>query len=89
MFKHSGYFEEEKSIDRGEHYYLYTNTVKILPLAFVDDLKRIAKCGLDSMALNTFITTQNELITFCFHIPDANGKLYATSCMSERATICV
>ena len=63
-----------KSRDRGEHYYLYKNVVKILPLAFVDDLNGIAKCGLDSVALNIFITTQTELKKLRFHIPDANGK---------------
>ena len=30
---------------RNENFYLYKGVVKILPLAIVDDLNRIAKCG--------------------------------------------
>ena len=37
-----------KCKERNEHFYLYKNTAKILPLAFVDDLNGIAKCGLES-----------------------------------------
>jgi hypothetical protein len=64
----------KKCRDRGEHYYLYKNAVRILPLAFVDDLNAISKCGLESISLNTFITTQIELKKLKFHVPDANGK---------------
>ena len=39
-----------------------------------DDLNGVAKCGLDSVAMNTFITTQIELKKLRFHIPDKNGK---------------
>ena len=39
-----------------------------------DDLNGVARCGLDSLALNTFITAQIELKKLRFHIPDANGK---------------
>ena len=42
---------------------MYKKTARIL-LAYVDDLNGIAKCGLDSIALNTFITTQIELKNF-------------------------
>ena len=35
----------KKCRDRGEHYYLYKKTARILPLAFVDDLNGISKCG--------------------------------------------
>ena len=48
----------KKCRDRAEHFYLYKNTARILPLAFVDDLNGISKCGFESIALNTFITTQ-------------------------------
>ena len=64
----------KKCRDRGEHHYLYKNVARILPLAFVDDLNGIAKCGIDSLALNTFITTQIELKRLRFHVPDENGK---------------
>ena len=64
----------KKCRDRNEHIYLYKKKARILPLAFVDDLNGIAKCGLDSIALNTFITTQIELKKLKFHVPDHQGK---------------
>ena len=64
----------KKCRDRGEHYYLYKGTARIIPLSFVDDINGIAKCGLDSLALNTFITTQMELKRLRFHVTDAQGK---------------
>ena len=51
----------KKCKERNEHCYMYKNTVRILPLSFVDDLNGIARCGFDSIALNTFLTTQIEL----------------------------
>ena len=60
----------KKCKNRGENIYLYKNTAEILPLAFVDDLNGILKGGEESMALNTFITTQIKLKKN----PDKNGK---------------
>ena len=48
--------------------------MRILPLAFVDDLNAISKCRLESISLNTFITTQIELKRLKFYVPDAVGK---------------
>ena len=64
----------KKCRDRGEHYYLYKKTARILPLAFVDDLNAISRCGIESLALNTFINTQIELKKLKFHVPDSQGK---------------
>ena len=64
----------KKCRDRGEHIYLYKKVARVLPLAFVDDLNGIARCGLESIALNTFITTQIELKKLKFHVPDEKGK---------------
>ena len=64
----------KKCKSRGEHIYLYKKTAEVLPLAFVDDLNGISKCGEESMALNTFITTQIELKKLKFHVPDKHGK---------------
>ena len=50
----------KKCFERNEHVYLYKKKAKILPLAFVDDLNGISKCGIESVALNTFLTTQIE-----------------------------
>ena len=60
--------------DRGEHCYLYKKVSRILPLAFVDDLNGISKCGMESLSLNTFINTQIELKKLQFHVPDSKGK---------------
>ena len=64
----------KKCRDRGQHTYLYKKTAKILPLAFVDDLNGISKCGEESSALNIFLTTQIELKKLKFHVPDKEGK---------------
>ena len=41
-----------------EHLYKYKDKVDIVPLAMVDDLLGIAPCGLESLAMNTFINVQ-------------------------------
>ena len=64
----------KKCRNRGEHVYLYKKTARILPLAFVDDLNGISRCGKDSLALNIFLTTQIELKKLKFHVPDQTGK---------------
>ena len=56
-----------KCRDRGKHIYSYKNRTGILPLGFVDDLNAIAKCGRDSVELNTFLNTQIELKKLSFH----------------------
>ena len=48
--------------------------MRIYPLAMVDDLMGVAKCGFQSMALNTFLTTQIEMKKLRFHVPDKLGK---------------
>ena len=64
----------KKCRDRGQNYYLYKNSARILPLAFVDDLSGISRCGSQSQSLNTFINTQIELKKLRFHTTDAHGK---------------
>ena len=70
-------------------HYLYKNTVRVLPLAMVDDLIGISKCGLDSIELNTFMNIQIELKKLKFHVPDKDGK---TKChkmhIGARDNIC-
>ena len=48
----------KKCFNRGENLYLYKQLVNILPLSMVDDILAIAKCGQDSLSLNTYINTQ-------------------------------
>ena len=79
----------KKCRNRAEHFYLYKNVVRILPLAFVDDLNAISKCGLESISLNTFITTQIELKRLKFHVPDAVGKSKCHKMhIGRRDTLC-
>ena len=59
---------------RGQSCYLYKNVVNILPLAMVDDICAISKCGFDSLLLNTYINSQIELKKLRFHVPDSHGK---------------
>jgi hypothetical protein len=48
--------------------------LEVLVFAICDDLNGVANCGFDSVALNTFITTQIELKRLKFHIPNKEGK---------------
>ena len=66
----------KKCRDRGDMHFLYKNTVQVLPLAMVDDLIGISKCGigLDFIELNTFMNIQIELKKLKFHVPDKDGK---------------
>ena len=51
----------KKCRDQNQHIYYYKKKSKVLIFAMCDDLNGVAKCGLESVALNTFITTQIEL----------------------------
>ena len=64
----------KKCRDQGIHNYRYKSISEVLIFAMCDDLNGVAKCGMDSIALNTFITTQIEMKKLKFHIPDKNGK---------------
>ena len=64
----------KKCRDQGIHNYRYKNISEVLIFAMCDDLNGVAKCGLDSVALNTFITTQIELKRLKFHVPNKEGK---------------
>ena len=55
-------------------YYMYKKMAKVLPLAMVDDLLAVRKCGLNSVETNTTINTIIELKKLEFHIPKANKK---------------
>ena len=47
---------------------------KVLPLAMVDDLLAVRKCGVDSIETNTTINTIIELKKLEFHIPKPNKR---------------
>ena len=61
-------------VEAGENLYTYKGLVKIMPLAMVDDLLAMAKCGLTSKKLNLDITTKIEMKKLKFHTPDEKGK---------------
>ena len=63
-----------KCEQQGIHNYMYKGKSKVLIFAMCDDLNGVAKCGMESIALNTFINTQIELKKLRFHVPDRNGK---------------
>ena len=46
----------------------------VTPLAMVDDLLAISKCGLESQKINTSINTLIELKKLTFHTPEPNKK---------------
>ena len=63
-----------KCVKNGKHLYTYKGRVKIMPLAMVDDLLAMAKCGTDSKNVNIFINTEIEMKKLRFHVPDSEGK---------------
>ena len=64
----------KKCRDQNIHNYLYKSKSEVLIFAMCDDLNGVARCGMDSVALNTFITTQIEFKKLKFHTPDKDGK---------------
>ena len=64
----------KKCKNMSKHYYLYKKSVRIFPLAFVDDLGGISKCGSQSLSLNSFINTQIEHKKLRFHTTDVKGS---------------
>ena len=66
--------------------YMYKDRVNILPLAMVDGLLGIAHCGLESIALNTFINVNIEMKKLRFHTPGPDGKTSAVKSMLVRKT---
>ena len=45
-----------------------------MPLAMVDDLLGMARCGGDSLDLNITINSRIEMKRLKFHTPNENGK---------------
>ena len=54
---------------RNIHLFTYKGTVKVMPLAMVDDILAIAHCGFKSLAVNTFINSKIEMKKFLFSHP--------------------
>ena len=65
---------QKSFITEANNLFIYKKMVKIPPLGFVDDILTVAKCGTQSLSLNTFINTQIETKKLEFHTPDITGK---------------
>ena len=50
-----------------KEFYSYKNMVNIIPLAMVDDLLTVSRCGMDSIRLNVTINSIIELKKLKFH----------------------
>jgi hypothetical protein len=59
----------KECLNRNIHLYNYKGCVKVLPLAMIDDVLAIAKCGIDSFAINTFINAKIEMNKLLFSEP--------------------
>ena len=79
----------KKCVEKGEHLYSYKGRVSVMPLAMVDDILGIAKCGEHSVDLNTTINSRIEMKKLKFHTPDSNGKSKChTIHIGKNATKC-
>jgi hypothetical protein len=63
-----------KISEESGQYYTYKKIARIIPLAMVDDLLAVRKCGFESTETNITINTLIELKKLQFHIPEANKK---------------
>ena len=57
-----------------DNLFQYKKMVTIPPLGYVDDILSVAKCGIQSLSLNSFINAQIESKKLQFHTPDVSGK---------------
>ena len=64
----------KKCVELGENLYTYKGLVKVMPLAMVDDLLAMEKCGLNSTNLNITINNEIEFKKLKFHTPNKEGK---------------
>ena len=64
----------KKLWESDKSFYYYKKSVRILPLAMVDDIIAVSECGISSLELNTFINSSIELKKLRFHIPDRDGR---------------
>ena len=71
----------KNSQKENKHLYKYkelrsngNETTKVPPLCYIDDEAAVSKCGFDSLAMNTFITTQTELKRLNFNTGNATRK---------------
>ena len=51
----------KECLEEQKHLYEYKNEVGVPPLAMVDDISCVAKCGVDSVAANAFINAKTNV----------------------------
>ena len=51
----------KQCLEENKYLYTYRENVKCPPLALVDDVLAIAKCGADSVEMNSFLNTQTNI----------------------------
>ena len=59
---------------RKEMNFKYKSQVSILPLAMVDDLMSVSKCGLSSVIMSSYINTKIEMKNLLFHKSNKEKK---------------
>ena len=59
-----------KYCKENKEFYNYKNMVNIIPLAMVDDLLAVSRCGMDSIRVNVTINSIIELKKLRFHTPE-------------------
>ena len=56
----------KECVNRNVHLFTYKGLVKVMPLAMIDDVLAVAKCGIRSVATNTFINAKIEMKKLIF-----------------------
>ena len=77
----------KKCYETGENMYTYKKLVKVMPLSLCDDLLTMSTCGMGSMNMITFITSQIETKKLRFLYQIKMGNLNVTSYMWGRREI--
>ena len=88
----------KECLQTGKYIYKYKGSVNVPPLAMIDDVAAIGKCGINSVMLNSFINTKikADKLTFgenkCHKLHIENGK-FDSECLdlmvqnSEMSTV--
>ena len=74
-------------VEKPEYCYYYRGKIKILPLAMVDDLMCVSKCGLESIILNSYINTKIEIKRCMFLLRKRNPSVRECTLENKIATV--
>ena len=59
----------KECLERNIHLFTYKNTVKVMPLAMIDDVLGFTLCGIESTKLNAFVNCKTEMFKLYFSNP--------------------